>query len=43
MKAFIAGTAAALVLAVVSAFVLDTMNKPVDTAFTTSSARVSHN
>ncbi len=43
MKAFIAGTAAALVIAVVAALVLDTVNKPVDTAFTAQSARVSHN
>jgi hypothetical protein len=43
MKAFIAGTATALVIAVISAYVLGAVNKPVDTAFTTSSARVSHN
>lgn len=43
MKAFIAGSAVAVLLAVAASFVLDTVNKPVDTAFTAQSARVSHN
>ena len=42
MKAFVAGVVAALVLAVVSALFLNgIVQKPVDRAFTTSSARPS--
>ncbi len=43
MNAFLASAAVALVLAVVAATVLGEVNKPVDMAFSTSSARVSHN
>lgn len=43
MKAFLAGCAVAVVLAVAAAFVLAGVNKDVDTAFATSSARVSTN
>lgn len=42
MKAFISGVIAALVIAVGAAVILQTMNKPVDVAFTTEGARVTH-
>ncbi|WP_430397832.1 hypothetical protein [Ferrovibrio sp.] len=41
MKAFVAGLIAALVIAVGSAYILNTVNKPVDVAFSTEGARVS--
>lgn len=42
MKAFIAGLVAALIIAIGSAFILQTVNKPVDVAFSTDGARVTH-
>lgn len=42
MKAFVAGLAAALIIAVGAAFILNTVNKPVDVAFSTEGARVTH-
>lgn len=42
MKAFISGVIAALIIAVGAAVILQTMNKPVDVAFTTEGARVTH-
>lgn len=42
MKAFIAGLVAALIIAIGSAFILQTVNKPVDVAFSTGGARVTH-
>lgn len=41
MKAFVTGLIAALVIAIGAAFILNSVNKPVDTAFSTSAARVS--
>jgi len=43
MKAFFAGCVVAVLLAVAAAFVLAGVNKDVDTAFATKSARVSAN
>ncbi len=43
MKAFIASAAVAIVIAIGASMILGQVNKPVDTAFTTTSARVSHN
>lgn len=42
MKAFIFGALAAIILAVVAAVILQNANLTVDTAFTASSARISH-
>lgn len=42
MKAFVAGLVAALVIAIGAAFILNSVNKPVDVAFTTDGARVTH-
>lgn len=42
MKAFIAGLVVALIIAIGSAFILQTVNKPVDVAFSTGDARVTH-
>lgn len=42
MKAFVAGLIAALVIAIGAAFILNSVNKPVDVAFTTDGARVTH-
>lgn len=42
MKAFLTGLVAALVIAVGSAFILQMVNKPVDVAFSTDGARVTH-
>ncbi|WP_300300218.1 hypothetical protein [Ferrovibrio sp.] len=41
MKAFISGVIAALIVAAGAAVILQTVNKPVDMAFSTDSARVS--
>lgn len=43
MKAFVSGTVVALVMAIAAAVILDTVNKPATTAFTTPSARISSN
>jgi hypothetical protein len=40
MRVFITACIAAAVIAVVSALVLDTLQKPVDQAFATSSVRI---
>jgi hypothetical protein len=40
MRAFLAACAAALVIAVCGAVVLNSVNQPVSTAFTTSGARI---
>lgn len=42
MKAFLAGLIASLIIAIGAAFILNSVNKPVDVAFTTEGARVSH-
>jgi hypothetical protein len=42
MKAFIAGLVAALIIAIGAAFILQMVNKPVDVAFSTEGARVTH-
>lgn len=42
MKAFISGVIAALIIAAGAAVILQTVNKPVDVAFTTEGARVTH-
>jgi hypothetical protein len=42
MKAFVAGLIASLIIAIGAAFILNTVNKPVDVAFSTSDARVTH-
>jgi hypothetical protein len=42
MKAFVAGLIASLIVAIGAAFILNTVNKPVDVAFSTSDARVTH-
>jgi hypothetical protein len=42
MKAFIAGLVAALIIAIGSAFILQTVNKPADVAFSTGGARITH-
>lgn len=42
MKAFVAGLVAALIIAIGAAFILNSVNKPVDVAFTTDGARVTH-
>lgn len=42
MKAFIAGLVAALVIAIGAAFILQTVNKPADVAYSTGDARVTH-
>ncbi len=42
MKAFLAGLVAALIIAIGSAYILQTINKPVDVAFSTDGARVTH-
>jgi hypothetical protein len=43
MKAFLAGTVVAVLIAVAAGLVLQTMKEPAVTAFTTPSARVSTN
>ncbi|WP_341894702.1 hypothetical protein [Ferrovibrio terrae] len=40
MKAFVSGLIAALVIAIGAAFILQTVNKSVDVAFSTEGARV---
>ena len=40
MPSFIAGFIAAIVIAVVAAVALDSIQKPADTAFTTTGARI---
>ncbi len=40
MKAFVSGLIAALVIAIGAAFLLQTVNKPVDVVFSTEGARV---
>lgn len=42
MKAFVAGVIAALIIAIGSAFILQTINKPADVAYSTGGARVTH-
>lgn len=42
MKAFVAGLIAALVIAIGAAFILNSVNKPADVAFSTEGARVTH-
>ncbi|WP_185973641.1 hypothetical protein [Ferrovibrio terrae] len=42
MKAFVAGLVAALIIAIGAAFILQTVNKPADVAFSTGGARVTH-
>lgn len=42
MKAFVSGLIASLVIAIGAAYILDAMNKPVDVAFSTDGARVTH-
>jgi len=42
MKAFVSGLIAALIIAIGAAFILQTVNKPVDVAFSTEGARVTH-
>lgn len=42
MKAFVAGLVVALIVAIGSAFILQTINKPADVAFSTTDARVTH-
>ncbi len=42
MKAFIAGLVVALAIAISSAYILQTVNKSVDVAFSTDGARVTH-
>jgi hypothetical protein len=39
MRSFVVGLVAALFVALVAALVLDTIQKPADTAFTTAGAR----
>ncbi len=40
MKAFVAGVIAALVIAIGSAYILQTVDKPADVAYSTGGARV---
>jgi hypothetical protein len=42
MKAFVSGLIAALLIAIGAAYILQTVNKPVDVAFSTEGARVTH-
>lgn len=42
MKAFVAGLIAALVIAIGAAFILNSVNRPADVAFSTDAARVTH-
>jgi hypothetical protein len=42
MKAFVAGVIAALIIAIGSAYILQTVDKPADVAFSTGGARVTH-
>ncbi len=40
MSSFIAGLVAAVLIAVIAAFALDSIQKPADTAFATTGARI---
>ncbi len=42
MKAFVAGVIAALIIAIGSAYILQTVDKPADVAYSTGGARVTH-